>query len=263
MSTDETQAIPAVTENTCRACGSGNRAEAHYVASPLNGTPVTCTDDWHDEDAREPGSQVPAEDDHEPTLLDLPAVAPAPVRAPAIHCPGCGETFAEAGLGGKALFLADALRSAALTAGWMHADGKWTCSVCIAGPSAPIGPEPAPVSSLPEADGDPYDQSITILAEYDAKVPGLWSEVNQRNSAACHKTKLRVRDARHGLTAIFSRTPNLQADPEAAVALLNYEARLSELAQDMRRESLERREAEERAFEERLAKLREPEGAAA
>jgi hypothetical protein len=43
-------------KESCPSCGSGSRAELAYVPG-RTGQPVSCSDDWHDEDAREPGSQ--------------------------------------------------------------------------------------------------------------------------------------------------------------------------------------------------------------
>jgi hypothetical protein len=43
-------------DGSCPSCGSGSRAELAYVPG-RTGQPVSCSDDWHDEDAREPGSQ--------------------------------------------------------------------------------------------------------------------------------------------------------------------------------------------------------------
>jgi hypothetical protein len=163
------------------------------------------------------------------------------------RCGDCGETFASAAFGGSALFLVETLRAGARTAGWAQIAGKWKCSVCLAGITGPLyGPEREPASSLPVPDTDPLDQSLAILAEFDAKVPGFWSEVNQSNSTAVDKTKLRVRDAHHGFAAIFHRSPDLRSDSEADVALLSYEAELTE-----------RREAMHRETEQRLAELRD------
>jgi ribosomal protein L37AE/L43A len=201
--------------------------------------------------------------DHEPTLANIPAIPaedPVPVaetRAPAIRCGGCGETFAQGGFGGKALFLAETLHAAALAAGWAESTGKWTCSVCLAGITGPLyGPEREPAPSLPVPESDPLDQSIAILDEFNARVPGMWAEVDRSNGVTAHKNMLRFGDGYHGLAALFGRTPDLRDDPEAAVALLNYKAKLAERAEAMHRESLMRREAENRALEERLAKLR-------
>lgn len=170
------------------------------------------------------------------------STAPTPPR-----CGDCGETFACAAFGGLALFLVETLRAGARSAGWAQISGKWKCSVCLAGITGPLyGPEREPASSLPVPDSDPLDQSLAILAEFDAKVPGFWSEVNQSNSTAVDKTKLRVRDAHHGFAAIFRRTPALQADSEAAVDLHRYEADLAG-----------QQEAMHRASEERLAELRD------
>jgi hypothetical protein len=161
-------------------------------------------------------------------------------------CGGCGEVFARAGFGGRALFLVDALRAAAVTAGWTaeagEPEGTWTCTVCLARAGAGPEPEPAAPESEPEPapDSDPLDQSLAILAAFDGRVPGFWADTNQSNNAVGHKTWLRTSDGTHNLAAIFGRTPDLRSDPEAAVGLHNLAAELAERKDDMHREALER-----------------------
>ena len=43
-------------KESCPSCGSESRAELYYVQG-RTGQPVSCPSDWHDWDAREPGSQ--------------------------------------------------------------------------------------------------------------------------------------------------------------------------------------------------------------
>jgi len=201
---------------------------------------------------------IGAAEDHDATLA-FPAIGAAP-RPPAIACGPCGETFAQAGFGGRGLFLAETLHAAAVSRGWIEdPEGAWTCDACLAKADAPPAPEPEPAAAEaePAPVADPYDQSIAILAELDAKVPGIWDELNRSNNATAYKNSLRFGDGHYGFEALFTREPDLREDPEAAVALLNYEADLAERMEAMHRASLERREAEERALEERLAALRE------
>lgn len=159
------------------------------------------------------------------------------------RCGDCGETFACAAFGGRALFLVETLRAGARSAGWAQINGKWKCSVCLAGITGPLyGPEREPASSLPAPDTDPYDQSLAILAEADARKPGFWAEANRSNNATVDKNKLRFRDGFHGFEAMFSRTPDLKSDAEAAESLRRYEAELAERAEAMHLASLERLE---------------------
>ena len=135
--------------------------------------------------------------DHDATLT-FPAITagdPAP-RPPAIHCPDCGETFAEAGLGGRALFLAETLHAAALAAGWAENGGKWTCSVCLAGITGPLyGPEREPAPALSAPDTDPYRQYADMSAEIVAGIAGFWEHENAEHNAASARIRMRLHDA--------------------------------------------------------------------
>ncbi len=128
-----------------------------------------------------------------------PYFHPVPTWNHAPSCGSCGEKFAgdPAALGTTPV-LAAAVGAAILAAGWQQDGGTWTCTVCIAKANAPAPePEPVPVVHEPAPDTDPYDQSIAILAEFDARIPGIWDDLNASNNAASYKIHMRLRDAQH------------------------------------------------------------------
>lgn len=164
------------------------------------------------------------------------------ITYPAPRCGDCGELFAGTltATGTSPLF-DGALHAGARTAGWAQIAGRWKCSVCLAGITGPLyGPEREPAPALPAPDSDPLDQSLTVLAEIDARSPGWWDETNRRNSVTAHKCSLRFGDGLHGFEALFRRDPDLKSDEKAAEALRRYEADLAERAEAMHRASLER-----------------------
>ena len=61
----------------------------------------------------------------------------------------------------------------------------------------PRNPHPRLPRHEPAPDTDPYDQSIAILAEFDARIPGIWDDLNASNNAASYKIHMRLRDAQH------------------------------------------------------------------
>ena len=138
-------------------------------------------------------STDPAETRVDTTII--PAVTGT--RQP-ISCGGCGEVFAAAAFGGRGLFLADTLHAAALSAGWQQDDTTWTCTVCLAKADAEPQPEPEPVAPVsepaPAPDGDHYDQSIALLAAFEARVDGFWADVNRSNDHAAAKVRTRLDD---------------------------------------------------------------------
>jgi len=123
-------------------------------------------------------------------------------RAP--ECGPCGETFARAGFGGSALFLAETLHDAALSAGWQRDAAAWTCSVCLA---RTPGPEPAPpvAGPAPVPGSDPLDQSLAVLADFDARVDGFWADVNHSNSKASLKVHVRLDDGQAIIRELAAR----------------------------------------------------------
>lgn len=116
--------------------------------------------------------------------------------ASAPRCGDCGETFACAAFGGRALFLVETLRAGARSAGWAQISGKWKCSVCLAGITGPLyGPEREPASSLPVPDSDPYRQYADMSAELDQDLAGFWANENQEHNAAHFRIRTRLHDA--------------------------------------------------------------------
>ena len=116
----------------------------------------------------------------------------------AVTCGGCREVFACAAFGGAGLFLAETLRAAALAAGWQQDGDAWTCTVCLAKADTEPQPEPEPVAPVsepaPAPDGDHYDQSIALLAAFEARVDGFWADVNRSNDHAAAKVRTRLDD---------------------------------------------------------------------
>ncbi len=128
-----------------------------------------------------------------------PYFQPAPTWNHAPSCGSCGNSFAgDPAALGTAPILAAAVDAAILSAGWKQDDDTWTCTVCQAKASAAAPePEPEPVVHEPAPDTDPYKQSVAILAEFDARLPGIWADLNDSNNAVSHEIWLRIRDAQH------------------------------------------------------------------
>jgi len=149
-----------------------------------------------DDETRTDTAVIGAAEDHDATLT-FPAIGADP-RPPAIACGECSETFAQAGFGGRGLFLAETLHAAAVSAGWAEdPEGAWTCTVCQAKADAPPAPEPEPAAAAepePGPDGDHYDQSIAILDGFDASVDEFWADVNRSNDKAQLKIHTRLDD---------------------------------------------------------------------
>lgn len=124
-----------------------------------------------------------------------------PEHAPdrkAPSCGTCGEGFAhDPAAPFTSPVLAAAVDAGILGAGWKQDGGTWTCTVCQAKANAPAPePEPEARESEPEPapDGDHYDQSLAILAAFDAGVRVFWTDVNQSNNKAQDKIHARLDD---------------------------------------------------------------------
>jgi hypothetical protein len=98
----------------------------------------------------------------------------------------------------------------------------------------PIGPAPEP----PPA-GDWYAESVAILREFDARVPGFWTETNHANSVAVHKIYLRTGDRVHGIREQFGSAPDLLDSPELGWALEQGVTGLTQQLSGMRRDAAE------------------------
>lgn len=186
---------------------------------------------------------APAGADPDATAV-IPAVLPG-----TLQCGDCLTQYAGDDYREGSPLKRDALLAAAVSAGWTEVPREngsgWKCSVCTLradrAAKAAAQPEPeVPVAQDPPPDTDPIDQSHAVLAAFDDRVPGFWSETNRANSAAANKISLRFGDGYHGFAAIFSRTPDLKADPEAAGSLRRYEAELAALQDRLHREALQR-----------------------
>ena len=181
----------------------------------------------------------------EAAALDATAAVTWPAHAPGrevITCRPCGDRFAgDPAASFTSPVLAAAVTDAAAAAGWQQDEETWTCSVCISGITGPLyGPESEPAAATPAPDTDPIDQSLAILSDFDARVPGWWAETNRTNNTASHKIYLRFGDGFHNVTATFGRKPELHFDAEAAERLHRYEAELAQRRAVMHREVLER-----------------------
>ena len=110
-------------------------------------------------------------------------------------CGTCGEQFASAAFGGSALFLAETLHAAALSAGWQQDGDAWTCTVCQAKADAEPAPDPVPAVHEPAPDTDPIGQSVAILADYDDRIDAFWADVNRSNNEADLRIRMRLTDA--------------------------------------------------------------------
>ena len=127
---------------------------------------------------------------------------PAPERTTP-SCGPCGEVFAHAAFGGRALFLAETLRDAALSAGWQQDGGTWTCTVCQAKANAPE-PEPAVEAHEPPPDTDPYAQYQEVWEQIDAGADAFWLAVNPSNRAAEDRTSARIGDGYWNIAAVLA-----------------------------------------------------------
>ncbi len=130
--------------------------------------------------------------------VTVPAAADQPVHDPdrkAVTCGGCGEQFARAAFGGRALFLAETLRAGALAAGWEQDGDAWTCTVCLARVNAEPEPGPAATPEPGPAADDPIAVSAAILAAYDERIDVFWTDVNRSNSEADLRVRMRLADA--------------------------------------------------------------------
>jgi hypothetical protein len=182
---------------------------------------------------------IPAAGDEQP--VTWPAHGPG---RKAVSCGPCGERFAgDPGLPFTSPVLAEALTEALTAAGWKQDGDAWTCSVCLARADAEPEPEaetPAGPAPEPAPAADWYAESVAILREFDARVPGFWTETNHANSVAVHKIYLRTGDRVHGIREQFGSAPSLLDSPELGWALEQGVTGLTQQLSGMRRDAAER-----------------------
>jgi hypothetical protein len=195
--------------------------------------PVTCTDDWHDEDAAEPGAHgIAAGDDtrvdtsilgalpgHDATLT-FPAIPAGPVAIVTalpglpvppggfalLPCVSCGKTLTAGEQDAAETFVHWRLWQVAADAGWrMSADAGWRCPPCqVPGTAVVLHPG-----------------SMTVRETYEGFRRGLYdqcAEAAERVTGPCEPA------ARKIATMIADRLRTIQdtlkADPDRPVAAI-------------------------------------------